>query len=126
MLFSINTSTGAAIQIGLTGLSRMSGLVSMNGNLYTYSASGDLYTLNPATAQATLINSFTNSYFPYYGMAPLTVPLAGLYPPSANAGGSAFQLSLIGAGFQSNSTVQWNGSALATTYINQNQLTASV
>ena len=49
-----------------------------------------------------------------------------LSPTSAAAGGAAFILTVSGSGFLNGSTVQWNGSALATTYVNGNQLTASV
>ncbi|MGA3078883.1 MAG: IPT/TIG domain-containing protein, partial [Bryobacteraceae bacterium] len=71
------------------------------------------------------------------GNSPLTVPVAltvmppppivtSLAPPSAIAGGQAFTLTVNGAGFLSGATVQWNGSSLATTYINTSQLTAQV
>src|SRR5579884_137355 len=56
-----------------------------------------------------------------------TVPvLNGISPTSANAGGPAFTLSVKGSGFASNSTVDWNGSPLATTYVSAALLKASV
>jgi uncharacterized protein (TIGR03437 family) len=52
--------------------------------------------------------------------------ISSLSPNSAAAGGAAFIVTVSGSGFLNGSTVQWNGSALATTYVNGNQLTASV
>ena len=52
--------------------------------------------------------------------------LSSLSPNSATAGGAAFTLTVNGSGFVSGSTVQWNGSALLTTYVSASQLTASV
>jgi hypothetical protein len=52
--------------------------------------------------------------------------IASLTPPSAVAGSSAFTLSVSGSGFIAASTVNWNGAALATTYVSATQLTASV
>ncbi len=52
--------------------------------------------------------------------------LSSLSPSFAIAGGAAFTLTVNGSGFVSGSNVQWNGSALPTTYVSANQLTASV
>ena len=72
------------------------------------------------------------------GNSPLTVPvtlnvlpagapaIASLAPSSAIAGGPAFTLMVNGAGFLSGAMVQWNGSPLATSFVNGNQLTAAV
>ena len=49
-----------------------------------------------------------------------------LVPSATPSGGSTFVLKVNGTGFASNSTVNWNGAALATTFVNQGQLTASV
>ena len=57
---------------------------------------------------------------------PPPATISSLSPNSAAAGGSAFILTVNGSGFLNGSTVEWNGSALATTYVNGNQLTASV
>jgi CSLREA domain-containing protein len=50
-------------------------------------------------------------------------------PVSAVAGGAAFTLTVNGAGFVAGanpSVVQWNGTALATTFVSEDQLTAEV
>jgi hypothetical protein len=50
----------------------------------------------------------------------------GISPTSAAANGPAFTLTVNGSGFVSGSTVAWNGSSLATSYMSGAQLTASV
>jgi uncharacterized protein (TIGR03437 family) len=52
--------------------------------------------------------------------------LASLSPSSAAPGGAAFTLTVTGAGFTANSTVQWNGKPLVTTFVRASQLTAGV
>lgn len=47
-------------------------------------------------------------------------------PDGAAAGAAGVTLSVAGSGFQSNSVVRWNGSALPTTYVSQTALTATV
>src|SRR5262249_19339260 len=54
------------------------------------------------------------------------ITISDLSPNSAPAGGDAFTLMVTGSGFQSSSTVQWNGTALQTTYVDASHLTASV
>ncbi len=49
-----------------------------------------------------------------------------LSPGSATAGGSSFTLTVNGFNFVKGATVQWNGSALTTTYISETQLQAVV
>ena len=52
--------------------------------------------------------------------------LASLNPSSAAPGGAAFTLTVSGAAFTANSTVQWNGTPLVTTFVSAGQLTARV
>jgi hypothetical protein len=56
------------------------------------------------------------------------VPLsiAMLSPAAVQSGGSDFVLSIQGAGFVNGATVNWNGSARTTTFINSKQLSASI
>src|SRR5579863_6215035 len=50
-----------------------------------------------------------------------------LSPLSAAPGGAQFTLTVNGTGFESGiSTVEWNGTALATTFVSAEQLTATV
>jgi hypothetical protein len=60
------------------------------------------------------------------GTCPPWPAISSLSPPSATAGGPGFTLTVNGSGFLSGATVQWNGSALGTSYVNGNQLTAAV
>ena len=56
------------------------------------------------------------------------VPLISqpLVPDAAAPGGVQFTLTVNGAGFASNSVVNWNGAALTTTFVGESQLTATV
>ena len=64
------------------------------------------------------VNSYT---------APATVPtLASLSPSSAQAASPTFTLSAMGTNFTTTSTINWNGVALATTYVSATSLSASV
>jgi IPT/TIG domain len=58
--------------------------------------------------------------------APSAPTVSGVTPASAVAGGSAFQLTVAGSGFVSGAVVQWNGSALATSYVGPTQLSTLV
>lgn len=49
-----------------------------------------------------------------------------LAPATATAGGPLFTLTVTGSGFVAASTVNWNGSALATSYVSATSLTAIV
>ena len=55
-----------------------------------------------------------------------TPTVTSLSPGSAAMGAAGFALSVNGSGFQPVSTVQWNGSALTTTYVSGTTLTAAV
>ncbi|MFZ0685959.1 MAG: choice-of-anchor D domain-containing protein [Terriglobales bacterium] len=58
---------------------------------------------------------------------PFAVPIITFVSPvSANPGGAAFTLTVNGANFFGTSVVYWSGTALATTYVNSDQLTALV
>jgi hypothetical protein len=52
--------------------------------------------------------------------------LSGINPISAQAGGSALNLTLSGRGFTANSTVRWNGSSTGITSVQVNTLTQSI
>lgn len=54
------------------------------------------------------------------------VSITSISPPSAMAGGPAFSLTVNGLNFDNTSVVRWNGANLSTTFVNANQLTASV
>jgi Right handed beta helix region/Immunoglobulin I-set domain len=52
--------------------------------------------------------------------------LTSVSPSSATAGGASFTLTVNGNNFISGSTIQWNATALATSYVSATQLTAAV
>jgi hypothetical protein len=52
--------------------------------------------------------------------------LTSISPTSATGGGATFTLTAIGSNFITSSVIQWNGAALATTYVSATQLTAQV
>ena len=52
--------------------------------------------------------------------------LTSISPTSATADGSGFVLTVVGTNFAGNSTVNWNGSALATTYVSAAGITGVV
>jgi uncharacterized protein (TIGR03437 family) len=68
-------------------------------------------------------NTSTSTAFPVNIPTPA---ISSLSPNSANAGGAGFTLTVNGASFLSNATVQWNGSNLATTFVSSTQVTAAV
>jgi uncharacterized protein (TIGR03437 family) len=74
---------------------------------YTYDAAG-----NRTSEQVTNLN-------------PLPT-LASLTPDAVLARGSAFTLTVNGANFINGSTVQWNGTSRATTFVSSTRLTASI
>ena len=55
ILYSFNTTTGAATAIGNTGLTRIDSMVFANGLLYAAPHNGTLYTLNTSTGAATFV-----------------------------------------------------------------------
>jgi hypothetical protein len=49
-----------------------------------------------------------------------------LVPTATAPGGSSFALTVNGTGFISGSAVNWNGTALSTTFVSSSQLTATI
>ncbi len=61
-----------------------------------------------------------------YAQAPVPFINLPLMPDATAPGGPQFTLTVNGTGFVSTSTVNWNGSALATQFVSSSQLTAIV
>ncbi|MGA7552420.1 MAG: IPT/TIG domain-containing protein, partial [Candidatus Acidiferrales bacterium] len=55
-----------------------------------------------------------------------TPVICSISPASVVAGASAFTLSVVGAGYSSGSTVDWNGSSRTTTFVSANALQAQI
>ena len=60
------------------------------------------------------------------GTCPPVPSVTSISPASATAGGSQFVLTVNGDDFRHDSVVKWNGSPLATTFVNTHQLSAAV
>src|ERR1019366_3973701 len=90
----------------------------------TASVTADLLTA-PGNAGVTVVNpggaTSNTATFPI-----LSPTISGLSPVSATAGSPAFTLTVNGTNFINGSTVQFNGTALSTVFVNDTQLTASV
>lgn len=52
--------------------------------------------------------------------------VSSISPPSVAAGGPAFTMTVLGSGFSSGSTVQWNGSPRSTQYVSATELLARI
>lgn len=60
-------------------------------------------------------------------MSATTTPtIAQLSPASANAGAAAFQLEVDGASFASTAVINFNGAAMATTFVSATKLEATI
>jgi hypothetical protein len=87
--------------------------------------------LKPGSATLSVVFSPADAfdYSPATASVPITVippSLNSISPTSALVGGAAFTLSVTGQGFTPGAVVLWNGSALSTTQVSLNQLTAQV
>ena len=79
------------------------------------------------TAEVTVIIPGGNVSNPFTFTIDNPVPAAGsLSPASALVGSSSLTLTVNGSNFVSESTVQWNGSALTSTFVSSTKLTATV
>jgi len=81
------------------------------------------------SAQNNPINSGALPFAPVSALPPGTntgVVITGLSPSAAVAGGTSFFLTVNGSGFTIDSVVQWNGAAISTKFINNNELEALV
>jgi hypothetical protein len=90
-------------------------------------------TSSATTAQVTVFNpapgggsSNAQTFTVNAQTGPPNPSISSLSPASAVAGGPAFTLTVNGFNFVSGSTVQWNGSNRATTFVSATQLTAAI
>lgn len=60
------------------------------------------------------------------GGCPATPSVASISPSTASAGAAGLLLTVNGNDFSSNAVVVWNGSPLTTSFVNGNQLTATI
>ncbi len=117
----------APITLGATASSMLpvsytvtSGSATVSGGTLTITGPGMVVV--QATQSGNGTYAAANPVFVSFWVAPA---LTSLSPTSATAGGAAFTLTVNG-NFVSGAVVNWNGSALTTTYVSASQLTASV
>src|SRR6202030_4315019 len=80
---------------------------------------------NVGTAQITVVSGgATSNSLPFAVVA--APAIVAINPSSITAGSPAFTLTVSGSGFAVGAAIQWNGTALPTTVVSTNQLTASV
>ncbi|MBS0388765.1 MAG: PQQ-binding-like beta-propeller repeat protein [Proteobacteria bacterium] len=88
----------------------------------------------PASYIATVGTASVSVYDPSIGYStgvdfPIvagSLSVRAMSPTTVEAGGRAFTLTILGAGFSSTSTVQWNGSARPTTVVSTGELLAQI
>jgi YVTN family beta-propeller protein len=80
----------------------------------------------PVTVSTPNVGASSAITFTINASAPSKPTLAMISPSSATAGGPTFTLTVTGTNFVSNSSVQWNGVGLTTTFGSATQLTAAV
>jgi hypothetical protein len=132
------TSGAASLTLTLTGTNFVtSSVASWNGTALPTSVASA--TSATATVSSTLLTtagtfvvvmtnpggSVTASQF-FTLNAPVAPTISGVTPTSAVAGSAAFQLTVAGSGFVSGSVVQWNGTALPTSFVSSASLTALI
>jgi uncharacterized protein (TIGR03437 family) len=132
------TAGGPTFTLTINGTGFITGATAqLNGTVLstTFLNSNQLTAIVPSSAIATprsgliqVINpgGTASNAFVFTINASIAPSITSLSPNSAGVGGAAFTLTVNGSGFLSGSTVQWNGSALATSYLNASQLAASI
>jgi hypothetical protein len=120
--------TGATVKLTRSGQADINAtvvsVVTANQITCTFNLTGaaagpwNVVVTNSDALSGTLTNGFTvNNPVP---------TITTLSPTSGLAGGAQFTLTVNGTNFVNGSTVQWNGSARTTTYVNTTQLTAII
>ena len=130
------TAGGVAFTLTVNGSNFDSGAqVNWNGTALTtiYVSDSQLTATVPAaliaaagTAGVTVTTAGGTSAVATFTINPAPPTISGLSPNSAAAGGPAFTLTINGTNFVSDATAKWGATALATTFVNAGQLSATV
>jgi hypothetical protein len=136
---AVTVTNTASLALSINSLTISTGWTQSNNCLPSIAANGSCtinvrFQPNAAGSQTgtlTLTDNASNSpqtvSLTGTGIGINAVPtLSALSPSSARAGEAAFTLTVTGTNFVSTSTVQWNGTGLATTYVSGTKLSASV
>jgi hypothetical protein len=86
----------------------------------------ELQFYNIALSQSEILSIYNAANAGVSQNAPVPLINQPLVPAVATPGGQAFTLTVNGTGFVPGAAVNWNDSALATTFVNSEQLTAAV
>ena len=113
---STYVQAGSTITTNSTTLQQASFTINVSGNIR--------FQLRKTDGGTNRINFDDFTVSPYTVANPPT--LTSISPNSATAGGPSFTLTATGTNFTSASTVNWNGTALATTFVSATLLTATV
>ena len=108
-------ANGASATVTLNGIPSTSGSIQVTGTANTQS-----FDSNTANNQATASTTVTGSLY-----SPVPA-ISSLSPNTAAAGAATFPLTVTGSGFTAASTVNWNGTALPTTFVSGSSLTATI
>jgi sugar lactone lactonase YvrE len=130
------TSGGTGFTLTINGTTFVPGATAIWGNTpltTTFVSASQLTAIVPASLIATagtVSVAVTTSGGASAGMLFTIIPppptITSLSPSSAYAGGAAFILTVNGTNFVSGATVNWNSTALTTTFVSAGQLTAAV
>jgi len=122
--YSINsgstwTQTGSTVSTTSTTLATANFTINVTGNVRLQ--------IRKTDAGSNRINFDDISIADYSGGSGNPVPTTtSLSPASATAGGAAFTLTVNGTNFISGSVINWNSTALTTTFVSATKLTATV
>ena len=125
----VSNARGASF-VYWNGFPRSTRLNQTTGELEVQILASDI--ASPASVDVTVVNpapgggTSTAVGFTIEPLRPDAPAIASLSPANTKAGGAAFTLTVNGSNFAANDPVTWNGTVLATTFVNATQLTASV
>lgn len=125
----ISSAKGASF-VYWNGFPRSTTLNQTTGELEAHIFASDVATAGPVNV--TVVNPgpgggpSSPSGFTIVPVQPGGSVIASLSPASAKAGGAAFTLTVNGSNFVANYPVRWNGDVRTTTFVNSNQVTASI
>ena len=111
------TQTGSSVTTSSTTLATATFTVNIAGTIRFDIRKSDGTTNRTNIDDITINDYVTNNPVP---------AAASLSPSSANAGGSAFTLTVTGSSFISSSVVKWNGTSLTTTYVSSTSIKGAV
>ena len=127
---TITWATPAAIEYGTPlGAAQLSATASVPGTFVYSPVAGTVLAPGNSTLSTTFTPTDILDYTTTTGSATIAVnqpSITSISPATGSLGGAAFTLTVNGQGLTQGAVVLWNGTALATTFVSLNQLTATV